>query len=220
MSKQKLKLPSQASKMDSDVYERLIKVGKEHVLRDGVKSLVIRKVGHQAKVNLGSFVYYFGTKQSFVESIIQSLYLDFYLSFDELVSKMEPNTSPLKKLRYLSEAMMLVAKDKGHIINRFLLDFLGGEQIVIRAFEKKPPEHWFKFLEVIKDCQRSGTIRNDLEPKEIYLILFSAVGLPYLFSKHLIDQTKSKKINDFFGQSMSPLTTEQRLDIIFRGLSK
>ncbi|MCX6125210.1 MAG: TetR/AcrR family transcriptional regulator, partial [Proteobacteria bacterium] len=81
---------------DAGVYEQLLSVGKKHFLANGVKSLVIRKVVAEANVNLGSFVYYFESKENFIEQVIRSHYEDFLKSFSEQVQPLESKAEPIE----------------------------------------------------------------------------------------------------------------------------
>lgn len=72
-----IKLPRRPTKQRSsppDSRQKLLTCGRQIIERNGVRGLTVRGVATRAKVNLGTFVYHFGTREAFVAEVLESWY--------------------------------------------------------------------------------------------------------------------------------------------------
>jgi TetR/AcrR family transcriptional repressor of nem operon len=56
------------------VRERLLQAGLVIAREHGLRAMTVRAVATRAQANLGSFVYHFGTRDTFVAELIERLY--------------------------------------------------------------------------------------------------------------------------------------------------
>jgi AcrR family transcriptional regulator len=63
-----------AAAADFGTRERLLAAGLELARRDGLKGVSVRAAAASAEVNLGSFVYHFGTRDTFVYELVERWY--------------------------------------------------------------------------------------------------------------------------------------------------
>lgn len=58
--------------------KKLLENGYKLLIKNGASKLSIRDVCNKANVNLGMFHYYFGSKNKFIEEILNHIYDDFF----------------------------------------------------------------------------------------------------------------------------------------------
>jgi AcrR family transcriptional regulator len=56
---------------DTDARDRLLRAGHALSRENGISALTVRAVAARAEANPGSFVYHFGTRDAFVEALIE-----------------------------------------------------------------------------------------------------------------------------------------------------
>lgn len=171
--------------VDLESRERLLKVGKKQFLLDGSRGLSVRKVAKEARVNLGSFVYHFKTRELFIQKVIQAHYEDFITVFNDAFEKINPSAKPIEKLESLLDVMSGFVSQKGPLIARLIVDLMQGEDPAIQAFLKSPPRHLPVTLEIIRECQAEKSIRNDISPEFVYLLCACSVGVSQILTQQV-----------------------------------
>lgn len=205
---------------DLEVRERLIAVGKKHFLKDGSKGLSVRKVANEANANLGSFVYHFKTKELFIAEVLESHYAEFVDVFNAEIEKLGSFPTPLQKLECLIKKMTVFAGEKGPLIIRLLMDALQGEGAVVKALAKRPPRHIAMLIDIIKECQDQGTVRDDVEPALIYLLCVASVGLPQIFVQQLSLNFKTAPAKGLSQKILGESFEKVRIDFAMKGIAK
>src|SRR5580658_4405594 len=76
--------------------DRLLASGHRAVIKHGLRGLTVREVAAGANANLGSFVYHFGTRDAFVEELIERWYGPLLARINEAVAE---DGRPLGRLR-------------------------------------------------------------------------------------------------------------------------
>ena len=64
-------MPRPARSAEVDSRERLLRAGLALARRSGLKALTVRAVAAKADANLGSFVHHFGTRDAYLEALIE-----------------------------------------------------------------------------------------------------------------------------------------------------
>jgi AcrR family transcriptional regulator len=219
-SSKKAKTTKGANGKDMEVRERLIAVGKEHFLKAGSKGLSVRKVANEANANLGSFVYHFKTKELFIAEVLESHYGEFVDIFNAEIEKLGSFSTPLQKLECLIKKMTVFAGEKGPLVIRLLMDALQGEDAVVKALAKRPPRHIAMLIDIIKECQDQGTVRDDVEPALIYLLCVASVGLPQIFVQQLSLNFKTAQAKGLSQRILGASFEKVRIDFAMKGIAK
>ncbi len=76
--------------------ERLLKEGLAIARRSGLRAITVRGVAARARVNLGSFVYHFGSREAFVGELLERWYAPLMTEMQIAVDVQQP---PLQRLR-------------------------------------------------------------------------------------------------------------------------
>lgn len=160
------------------VRDRLLKAGKKHYLEVGAKGFSVRKVAEASGVNLGSFVYYFESRDRFIREVIGLHYGDFLKSFHQGLQKLPPHTDPLEQWTATLDLVSKLAIAQGDLISRVLIDISEGEIAIHQELTQSPPQHLPIMLEQTKLCQKRGLLRSDLDPMAIYVLSMSSIVLP------------------------------------------
>src|SRR5687768_3465500 len=86
-----------AERAASKTRARILACGRRIVARSGLRGLTVRGVAAQAKVNLGTFVYHFGTREEFVAELMESWYAPIYAQL--LTLSVDEQSPPLQRIR-------------------------------------------------------------------------------------------------------------------------
>src|SRR5262249_51647141 len=78
--------------------ERLLREGLAIARRSGLRAITVRGVATRARVNLGSFVYHFGSRDAFVGELLERWYAPLMA---ELQIAVDAEGPPLERLRGL-----------------------------------------------------------------------------------------------------------------------
>src|SRR5512135_2262285 len=82
----------------TDTRERLLNAGMRLARRSGLRALTVRGVCDVVGANPGTFVYHFGTREAFVEELIECWYAPLMAG---LTGTVESGGPPLARLRAL-----------------------------------------------------------------------------------------------------------------------
>jgi AcrR family transcriptional regulator len=200
-----------------DSRERLLRAGLALARRDGIKALTVRAVAARAKANLGSFVHHFGTRDAFVETLIERWYAplmaNLRLSADGAVdARVALRQVLLQLVRWLLDNRGMVAT--------LVVDAGAGEVAARRFMRSLDQRHPALLLALIAQAQRDGLLRP-ADPVHVMLFLMSTLAVPVLVF-HLFGS--GGVLPPDFARALSRFVTElpqveQRLDWALRGLA-
>ena len=158
--------------------ERLLRSGIVLARRSGLRALTVRALAGHADVNLGSFVYHFGTRGAFIAEVVERWYAPIW---SELQATVEQRLSPLEKLRQLVLRLVAWATDNRSFLGHLLMDASAGESAALRFLRTVAGRHPMLVAQVIREGQAAGEIvRGD--PIHLMLFTMSAMGLPVLLA--------------------------------------
>lgn len=147
-----------------------------------MRGLTVRGVAARAKVNLGTFVYHFGTREAFVAEVLESWYAPIYARLELTVAE---ELSPLEKLRHFLLRFAAFLIENRHFVRNVLLDLAGGEPavkpFVLSLFGRHPQ----LLLRLIREAQDAGVLQRG-EPLKIALSLVGATLMPIIWAGILL----------------------------------
>ena len=203
-----------------DIDKKLIKAGKELLQLKGATLLTIREVAEKAGVNLGMFNYHFGTKQVFVEKIIESIYEEFFSRF---TIEVEKETNCLEQLKNAVLSIAVFVRENRKLIESFIEDIILGNKEIIAFVGKNMTRHVIVIIKLIKQCQKQGYIIKAPLYNVVPVILASVVGPNLILrvaEKHVFNGKALKLLyKSISSQVISDKAINQRLDIVLKGLT-
>jgi AcrR family transcriptional regulator len=168
---------------DADSRERLLHAGLAVAQRVGIKAMTVRAVAAEAEANLGSFVYHFGSRDNFVEQLLERWYAPLFAGLQPM-----PET-PGDTLELLRQAVLQLVRwliRHRDFIAHLVLDAAAGEAGAARFLASLEQRHPALLLQLIGQAQQAGRLRRD-EPLHQMLFLMSALAVPVLMF-HLLGQ--------------------------------
>jgi AcrR family transcriptional regulator len=208
-------MPRAAPPVDSR--ERLLRAGLVLARRGGVKALTVRAVAAKAKANLGSFVYHFGTREAFVDALIERWYAPLMA---QLRLSADGAADPRDALRRVLLQLVRWLIDNRAFLAHLVIDAGAGEAAPRRFLRSLDQRHPALLLALIAEAQGAGLLRR-AEPLHVMLFLMSTVAAPVLVF-HLLGARGA--LPPDFARAISAFVTElpqveTRLDWALRGLA-
>jgi TetR/AcrR family transcriptional regulator, transcriptional repressor for nem operon len=199
-----------------DSRAKLLACGRQIIERVGVRGLTVRGLAVRAKVNLGTFVYHFGTREAFVAEVLESWYAPLYARLQLTVDEELP---ALEKLRHflLQFAAFMVANR--HFTRNVLLDLGTGEPAVrpfVRSLFGRHPQ---LLLRLVREAQAAGSLQQG-EPLKIALSIVGATLMPIIWAGVLMpDGLVSAEIRSAIDRMvLAPTEIDQRFERAIDGL--
>lgn len=196
--------------------DRLLRVGARQARRAGLRSLTVRGVCQQAGVNLGSFVYHFGSRDAFVAELIEHWYAPLLGRLTATVDEAQP---PQWRLRALLLQLGDWAATNSRFITHVLMDAAAGEAAAQRFVRTLANRHPALILRVVSEAQRAGTLPR-VEPLNVLLFLMGAIALPILLADRLAEArlAPAQLTRALMAFARERTHREQRLDWALAGL--
>ncbi|HTN50617.1 MAG TPA: TetR/AcrR family transcriptional regulator [Burkholderiaceae bacterium] len=205
-----------AQPRSGSVRERLLRVGARQARRAGLRALTVRGACAQAGVNLGSFVYHFGSRDAFVAQVIERWYAPLLERLTATVDEAQP---PERRLRALLLQLGDWAATNSRLITHVLMDAAAGEAAAQRFIATLADRHPALILGVIREGQRSGALPRG-EPLNVMLFLMGAIALPILLTDRLAEVrlAPARLTRALMAFSRERRHRERRLDWALAGL--
>lgn len=195
----------------------LLEHGRKLVLETGLRGLSVRALAAGAGVNLGSFVYHFGTREQFISELVELWYQPIYAQIRQAVLEGEYPCSLLRLravLRQLIELMSLNAPFVRHL----LADALAGEASAHAFLISLRERHPKLVLELMAKAQAEGSVVQEL-PVHLLLFVMSAVQAPVMIAGTLQGKQWVPLPAQFFLQLVQdPTASLRRLDWALLGI--
>lgn len=177
----------------------------------GLKGLSIRSIAAAADVNLGSFVYHFGTRDAFVYELVERWYAPLFA--DLQLSAAGPDSL---RLVLLQLARWVAAN--GRFLAFLLRDASAGEIGVQRFLATMDQRHIALLLGLIGQGQREGRLRPG-EPTLQLMFLMGSLVLPILMVQGLQGVGPKAFVARLQQLARDEQAIELRLDWALRGLA-
>ncbi len=198
--------------------DRLLESGHRAVVKHGLRSLTVREVAAGADANLGSFVYHFGTRDAFVEELIERWYAPL-LARVKKVAAADGRT--LGRLRSAILQLVDFSAANDVFMGRILMAAADNDKPA-RAFVKSlAGRHPRILLRLVAAAQADGALVDE-DPMQVLCFLMAAVALPRLVAA-------AWQGPSLFGKQLSSALSHvardrdrmtQRLDWALRGVAR
>ena len=196
----------------------LLETGKSHFLKHGAKGISVRKIASEAGVNLGSFVYYFETKENFVREIILEFIRSNEKFLDDISDPDREAELSIEDLKLLVFNFLSMSPESNRFVLRMLTDALEGEYGVLDAILNDPPQQFIAIRKTIVAAQVKKQLRKDIAPEFIHLLLLLSLGLPqFAFSKMYVE-TKSEKTKKMISKFLGEDSLKVRIEFMLKSL--
>lgn len=158
--------------------QKLIELGKEKVVTQGISNLSIRQICLDAKINLGMFYYYFKTKENFIKALFKSLSADLTANWIDEAKKLSTPEQKLKKVLLMNAQMM---KEHRGMIETIMKDTNIFDKMYVEI-GREFYSQWLKFYnDLIDDCKAGGYLDKNIDTEMLISIINGAV---HNYAKH------------------------------------
>jgi AcrR family transcriptional regulator len=200
---------------------KLIEAGKCVLFEHGFSGLTLRAVAQRAKVNLGMFAYHFKDKDDFLRQVSQEAYEEFY---GKLILSAEDKEDPKEALCQALRVTVHFIRDHRQTLLVMLKDINNKHPEAIRFAKKNLPRHAIFFLGLIRRCRKEGRIQSLPLGVLVSFILGSLMAPNLIFSvaEGAVSEMPLLRPVLLIAKSevMSDKAIEQRLDLVFKAISK
>jgi AcrR family transcriptional regulator len=195
--------------------DRLLASGHRVVIKRGLRSLTVREVAAGANANLGSFVYHFGTRDAFVEALIERWYAPLLARVKKVASE---DGRPMRRLRSAILQLVDFSVDNDVFMGRILMAAADNDKPARDFLKSLAGRHPRILLRLVVAAQDDGALVSD-DPMQVLCFLLASVALPRLV-------TAAWQGPSLFGKQLSSALSHiardrdrmtQRLDWALRG---
>lgn len=162
----------------SNARKLLLDEGLRVVSEKGIRGLVVREVAARAGVNLGSFVYHFGTREKFAAELQELWYGPMYLKL-KFAGEEDSSRTALENLRVTLERLIELIRENAGFIRQLMADALAGESAARSFLSEVPGRHPKLVLERVRMAQEEGAVMGG-DPIQIMFFLFSSAAGPLI----------------------------------------
>src|SRR5260221_1786320 len=155
---------------------RLLASGHRAVIKHGIRSLTVRQVAAGANANLGSFVYHFGTRDAFVEELIERWYAPVLAGVSEVAAG---DGSPMGRLRGTILQLVDFSVDNDVFMGRILMAAAENDKPAREFVKSLAGRHPRIMLQLVAAAQADGALVDD-DPMQVLCFLTASVALPRL----------------------------------------
>jgi AcrR family transcriptional regulator len=168
----------------------------------GFRGLTVRMLATRARVNPGSFVYHFRTREIFLEELAERWYAPLWNS---LRSAAHAPSDSLAKFELLVLTLAGWAIEHRKILSQLLLDSFAGERSVLRFLGAVAARHPILVAGVILEGQKAGRFVPG-NPLHLTMFTMAAVGFPIFLAE---GAATSGVIHYDFGRKLLSLATRK-----------
>ncbi len=197
--------------------ERLLRAGLALARQKGLRATTVRAVAAEAGANLGSFVYHFGSREAFLQELIERLYAPL---FERLQLDAAGAGSALVRLRSVLLQLVGWLVEQRAFLAHLLLDAGAGETAARAFLQSLDRRHPAIILALITEAQQAGDLRRD-DPLHQMLFLMTTLAAPVLLfqlvgQRAMAPATLAQALARF---TVEPALVEMRLDWSLQGLA-
>jgi AcrR family transcriptional regulator len=198
--------------------DRLLASGQRAVIKHGIRSLTVREVAAGANANLGSFVYHFGTRDAFVEQLIERWYAPLLVRVNKVAAE---DGRPMARLRSAILQLVDFSVENDVFMGRILMAAADNDKPACDFMKSLAGRHPRIMLQLVAAAQADRALVDD-DPMQVLCFLLASVALPRLV-------VAAWQGPSLFGKQLSSALShiardrdrmEQRLDWAMRGVSR
>jgi AcrR family transcriptional regulator len=158
--------------------QKLLELGKEKIVTQGIANLSVRQICLDAGINLGMFYYYFKTKENYIKAIFKSLSDDMTESWTAETQKLSTSEQKLKKALFMNAKMMkehrgmieIIIKDT-NIFDKMYIEIGRGLYDRLMKF----------YTELMDECKNDGYLDKNIDTD---ILISSIAGSVHNYAKH------------------------------------
>ncbi len=194
----------------------LLASGRALFPRLGCAGLTVRAVAEHAGANPAMFHYHFGSKDAFLQRLLQQMYEELYAG---LASQAQAQGAALQRLRAALLGMAHFAREHRQVLARVWMDAMAGEAVAGQFFRTNAPRHLGLLFGLLQQAQAEGTLR-ELPPLQRLAFVMGSVLLPIVFIAGLADAMAVPQlpVPALRAQVMSYEAIAQRVDLALAAL--
>jgi len=164
----------------SPARHRLLSVGLNLAQTLGIRGIVIRELAKSAGVNLGSFVYHFGTRDKFIEELVELWYTPILTQLHDTTES--PNIgNALERLQTGIDQLLDFGEENASFVWHLVADAFAGESAARNFLLRIPERHPKMLIKLVEDAQREGFLIEE-SPLHLFTYLMAATGLPMVIA--------------------------------------
>ncbi len=184
--------------------------------RTGLRKLTVRAVAERAQVNLGSFVYHFGTRDAFAEALIERWYAPLWAKLQLTV---DAELAPIERYRQLVLCLCDWVAANRAFVGHLLMDAAAHEAAALRFMRTLIGRHPALIVTAIRDAQAAGEMVPG-EPMHLMAFTMAATGAPILIGHGLASGrlVRADVARSILGFAIGRDQIEQRLQWIIAGI--
>ncbi len=206
-----------ATAATADTRERLLRAGLALARQKGLRATTVRAVAAEAGANLGSFVYHFGSREAFLQALIERLYAPL---FERLRLDAAGAASPLQRLRSVMLQLVGWLVEQREFLAHLVLDASAGEAAARGFLQSMDQRHPAIILALIGEAQQARELCRD-DPLHQMLFLMTTLAAPVLLfqlvgQRAMAPAALAQALARF---TVEPALVEKRLDWALRGLA-
>lgn len=208
--------PSSRRSAAAPTRERLLRSGLVLARRAGLRSLTVRAVAAHAHVNLGSFVYHFGSRDAFTAELMERWYAPLWAQLRDVDGGGE---APIERFRHLVRCLFAWVAANRAFVGHLVLDVAAGEPAALAFMRTLVDRHPSLILKAIRDAQAAGQI---VEGAPLHLMAFAlaATGGPILIGQGLAARrlAPTAVARELLALAVEADQIEQRLQWVIGGI--
>lgn len=152
--------------------QKLIELGKNKIITEGISNLSIRQICLDAKINLGMFYYYFKSKENFIKALFKRLSEEMATAWIAATEELSSSEERLKKVLFFTCKM---SREKHGVAETILKDINIFDKM-FREIAKEMHDSWVKFFsELVDECKNDGYLDKSIGTIELIAIITGSV---------------------------------------------
>jgi len=198
--------------------DRLLASGRRVVIKHGIRSLTVREVAAGANANVGSFVYHVGTRDAYLEELIERWYAHLHAGVKKVAAE---DGRPTGRLRSAILQLVDFSVENDVFMGRILMAAADNDKPACAFMKSLAGRHPRVMLQLVAAAQADGALVDD-DPMQVLCFLLASVALPRLV-------VAAWQGPSLFGKQLSSALSHiardrdrmaQRLDWAMRGVSR
>ena len=196
---------------------QLLASGRALFPERGCAGLTVRAVTEHAGIQNSLFHYHFGSKEKFLDAVLQQFYEDMFVRLEPPTQFEGPTGDHLRAVFY---SLALFVKAHRQFIARVWIDVLGKEPAAMRFYATNAPRHLLLLSGLIGQAQFDQG-NADIAPAQMLTFMLGSVVMPIVFSPALLEVVKHPAINvaQLQEQFMSDAAIKQRIDLALSAIA-
>ncbi len=195
-------------KKSSATKEALLQEGMQQLAQNGYHGTGIKKVLDAVNVPKGSFYHYFDSKEAYVAHIIGEYNQKSTQFFDSIMA--QPDTPAIDKLETIYQHLLkqYASADcqKGCLIGSLAAEIGHSFELCQQAMQQSVDNLQTRMSRLLTQAQQEGSIRSDLQPKEVAELLWSTwEGVLIKMQMDGNVESAERVLNVLFKQLLAPM---------------